>query len=109
PPRARAVLFSPSSPRQGGANMLVAFDMITSTQLLSADMVAAIDPRNPDQELPLYPAAASQHSIIGRTLRVLRVVVDPRHRDEQVRYLRSWFASARPSRQTDRATRFDLA
>lgn len=77
--------------------MLVAFDLITSSQLMSADAVCAVDPRVPDSELPLYPPAAGRLPADG-TVRVLRVVVDPRRRDEQVRYLRDWFASARPNR-----------
>jgi hypothetical protein len=80
-------------------NVLVAFDLITSTQLLSADVVAAVDPRDPDRELSLYPAAADRRPPTGEALRILRVVVDPRRRDEQVRYLRDWLASARATRK----------
>lgn len=89
--------------------MLVAFDMITSWHLLRADVVAAIDPRNPDRELPLYPASACPRPATGRTLRILRVVVDPRRRDEQVRYLRDWFAAARPNRPAEKAPLFGPA
>jgi hypothetical protein len=78
--------------------VLVAFALITRTHLLSADVVAAVDPRDPDRELPLYPVAVSPRPATGSGLRVLRVVVDPRHRDEQIRYLRDWLVAARPAR-----------
>jgi hypothetical protein len=84
--------------------VLVAFDLITSSHLLSADVVAAIDPRDPDRELPLYPPAVSLPAATERSVRVLRVVVDSHRRDEQVRYLRDWFAAARPTRVATRPT-----
>jgi hypothetical protein len=87
--------------------VLVPFDQITGAHLRDAFAVAAVDARHPGRELPLYPAPRDRRP--GPPRADLIIAVDPRYRDEQVRYLRDWFAASRPTPEAGWATPFGPA
>jgi hypothetical protein len=66
----------------------VNFGRLTDAHLRAAEAVSAVDARRPGAELPLRTAAA-------RSRWVLRILVDPDHRDEQVAYIRRRLAVLR--------------
>jgi hypothetical protein len=82
--------------------VIVPFAQLTNFLLTSADQEVALDPADPDRELPLGPPR--RIATTGETLRVLQVVLDPHRRDEQVRDLRARLAVLREIRQPPRSS-----
>ena len=68
--------------------MTVDFGRLTDAHLRAAEAVSAVDACRPGAELPLRTAA-------GRTRWVLRVLVGPDRRDEQVAHIRRRLAVLR--------------
>lgn len=79
--------------------MPVTFADVTREVLLSADVVVAVDPRDPGRELALYPPPWAAARPATRTARVPVVALDPGLRDEQAGRLRRVLAALRPSPQ----------
>jgi hypothetical protein len=78
--------------------VFVTFRELTAELVLWADLVAAIDPRDPERELYLYPP----HRGAGApSPRALLVVLDAHRRDEQVRDLRGRLAELHPATGSD--------
>lgn len=80
--------------------MTVDFGRLTDAHLRAAEAVSAVDARRPGAELPLFAGAAS------RSHWVLRVLVGPGSRDEQVAHIRRRLVALRrldPRRAADGA------
>jgi hypothetical protein len=72
------------------------FRQLTRAILLTADVVAVVDPTDPSRRLPLYPPpAATRPRATRATPRLLLVEVDRRYRDEQVHMLRESLVTLR--------------
>jgi hypothetical protein len=78
----------------------VDFGRLTDAHLRAAEVVSAVDARRAGAELPLYATAAA------RSRWVLKVLVSPDYRDEQVAHIRRRLAALRrlDTRRTPGAT-----
>jgi hypothetical protein len=94
--RQSAALYSQYPTHAQGPDVFVTFAQLTPALLLAADVVAAVDPRDPSRELPLYPPPCAATAASQLTVRVLLVVLDAHWRDEQVSHLRARLAQLRP-------------
>jgi hypothetical protein len=77
--------------------VFVTFAQLTHELLLSADVIVAVDPRDPSLQLPIFPPPHSEVSAAVGTVRILLVAIDPAWRDEQVSELRSRLSAIRPA------------
>jgi hypothetical protein len=75
-----------AAPVRPARPVLVSFDRLTDAHLRAAEAVSAVDALRPDAELRLRAAP-------GGSPRVLRVVVGPAYRDEQVSSVRRRLAA----------------